>query len=88
MDARPNLDAALALLGIHERRGERDQIVPLCQRTRPQLFRDSQVWELLHACIKHSGALTPESGLDWASAEDKVFYFREAERRATTAKPS
>ena len=87
MDARPNLEAALALLGIHARRGERDQIAPLCQRTRPQLFRESQVWELLDACIKHSGALTPESGLSWASVEDKVFYFREAQRRVTAATP-
>ena len=87
MDARPNLDAALALLGIHARRGERDQVIPLCQRTRPQLFRESQVWELLDACIKHSGALTPELGLSWASAEDKAFYFRESQRRAKSANP-
>jgi hypothetical protein len=83
MDARPNLDAALALLGIHDRRGERDQVIPLCQRTRPLLSGESQVWELLEACIKHSGALTPESGLAWASAEDQAFYFREKQRRAT-----
>jgi hypothetical protein len=87
MDARPNLDAALALLGIHSRRGEKEQLIPLCQRTRPQLFRESQVWELLDACIKSSGALTPESGLSWASAEDKVFYFREAQRRTAAATP-
>jgi hypothetical protein len=87
MDARPNLEAAVALLGIHARRGERDQVIPLCQRTRPRLSGESQVWELLDACLKHSGALTPESGLSWASAEDKTFYFREKQRRAMTANP-
>ncbi|MFL5352128.1 hypothetical protein [Archangium sp.] len=45
------------------------------------------MWELLDACIKSSGALTPESGLSWASTEDKVFYFREAQRRTATATP-
>jgi hypothetical protein len=87
MDARPSLDAALALIGIHSRRGEKDQIFPLCQRTRPQVVREVQVWELLDACIKGSGALTPESGLSWASTDDKVFYFREAQRRNAAVTP-
>jgi hypothetical protein len=81
MDAGPNLDAALALLGIHGRRGERDQVFPICARVRPQLFREAQVWELLQACMKHSGASTIESGLSWASPGDQAFYLRESKRR-------
>jgi hypothetical protein len=87
MDAGANLDAALALLGIHGRRGERDQVFPLCARVRPQLFREEQVWELLRACMKHSGASTVESGLSWTSAGDRAFYLREWKRRTAAAKP-
>jgi hypothetical protein len=89
MDVRPNLEAALALLGIHDRRGEGDQVISVCQRTRPHLSGEPQVWELLEACIQHSGALTPEKGLAWASAEDRAFYFRfrEQQRQARPAKP-
>jgi hypothetical protein len=85
MDARPNLDAALALMGIHARRGEKARIPAVCQHTRPHLFREPQVWTLLEACRKL--ALTPEAGLAWASPEDKAFYFREADRRATAPVP-
>jgi hypothetical protein len=87
MEAGPNLDAALALLGIHDRRGERDQVFPLCARVRPQLFREAHVWELLHACMKHSGASTVERGLSWTSEGDQAFYLRETKRRMATAKP-
>ncbi len=87
MEAGPNLDAALALLGIHDRRGERDQVFPICTRVRPQLFREAQVWELLHACMKHSGASTVESGLSWTSEGDQAFYLREMKRRTAAAKP-
>ncbi|MFY0573171.1 hypothetical protein F0U62_08695 [Cystobacter fuscus] len=87
MEAGPNLDAALALLGIHDRRGERDQIFPICARVRPQLFREAQVWQLLHACMKHSGASTIASGLSWASEGDRAFYLREMQRRTAATKP-
>jgi len=87
MDAQPNLDAALALLGIYGRRGEGDKVFPVCTRTRPHLIREAQVWGLLHACIKASGASTIESGLSWASPGDKAFYARELKRRRAAVTP-
>lgn len=79
--SRPNLEAALALMGIYDRRQQRDRIAPLCSQVRPHLFRDAQIFALLDGCVRHLRALTPEAGLLWASDEDKRFYFRELERR-------
>lgn len=87
MDAQPNLDAALALLRLYARRGEHDKVVPICTRTRPRLFREAQVWELLHACIKASGASTLKGGLSWASEGDQAFYTRELKRRTAAVTP-
>jgi hypothetical protein len=81
LQARPSLAAARALLGIHDRRGERAEVFPLCQKVRSHVFGEAEILELLEACIRHSGSLSPESGLTWASAEDRALYFRSAARR-------
>jgi hypothetical protein len=81
----PNYVAAAGLVGYYGRGGRVADVHAVCGETVRQLRDERERFDLMAACLQASNALTEESGMPWATADELAWFRAERARQQQVA---